>query len=130
MRDEEYIKRGALKAHYAWLPKDAMLTPKDFDDIIDAQSAVDAVSVEAYKQIMWERDMAIEQLAEYGVSLGEKKRDVEPVVRCGKCKYAEISSDGFIETCEYWNDEFDTFHLTTMHPNGYCSNGVERSGDA
>ena len=92
----EYIERGALKAHYSWLPKDATLTPKDFDDIIDAQSAA----------------------------------DVEPVVRCGKCKYAEIGSDGFIETCEYWNDEFDTFHLTTMHPNDYCSNGVARSSDA
>lgn len=42
--------------------------------------AADVVSVEAYKQVMWERDTAIEQLAEYGVGLGEKKRDVEPVV--------------------------------------------------
>ena len=52
--------------------------------------------------------------------------DVEPVVRCGKCKYADVGADGFIETCNYWNDEFNTFHLTTMHPNGYCSNGIER----
>ena len=49
----EYIERGALKAHYSWLPKYATLTPKDFDDIIDAQTAA----------------------------------DVEPVVRCAKCKY-------------------------------------------
>ena len=41
----EYIERGALKAHYSWLPKDATLTPKDFDDIIDAQTAADVEPV-------------------------------------------------------------------------------------
>lgn len=45
MRDEDHINRGALKAHYSWLPKDATLTPKDFDDIIDAQPAVDVEPV-------------------------------------------------------------------------------------
>lgn len=42
---KEYIERGALKAHYSWLPKDATLTPKDFDDIIDAQPAADVEPV-------------------------------------------------------------------------------------
>lgn len=110
----EHIKRGALKAHYAWLPKEATLTPKDFDDIIDAQSAVDVVSIEAYKQIMWERDMAIEQLAEYGVSLGEKKRDVEPVVRCSACRYSSSAENGY-EECLIT----DSIH----QPDFYCSLG-------
>ena len=38
---EKYISASKLKAHYAWLGKDATLTPKDFDDIIDAQDAAD-----------------------------------------------------------------------------------------
>ena len=47
--------------------------------------AADVVSESAYKQIMWERDLAIQQLrSDYGVGLGEKKNvDVAPV-RHGK----------------------------------------------
>ena len=45
MSEKEHIERGALKAHYSWLPKDATLTPKDFDDIIDARPAADVEPV-------------------------------------------------------------------------------------
>ena len=50
---KEYIERGALKAHYSWLPKDATITQKDFDDIIDVQPAAD---VEEVVHGEWETD--------------------------------------------------------------------------
>ena len=58
--------------------------------------AADVVSESAYKQIMWERDLAIQQLrSDYGVGLGEKKnvddvaavgnrRDEHAPPRCGR----------------------------------------------
>lgn len=36
---EKYISTAKLKAHYSWLGKDATLSPKDLDDIVDAQPA-------------------------------------------------------------------------------------------
>lgn len=38
---EKYISATKLKAHYSWLGKDATLSPKDVDDIVDAQPAVE-----------------------------------------------------------------------------------------
>lgn len=46
---------------------------------------VDAVSRGVHDQVRWERDVAIEQLESYGISLGEKA-DVVKVVRCKDCK--------------------------------------------
>lgn len=34
----------------------------------------ETVSFAVYEQVVWERDLAIHQLSEYGISLGEKKR--------------------------------------------------------
>ena len=49
---------------------------------------VDAVPHPSYDQLLWERDLAIQQLREdFGVGLGEKKKDVAPVVRCVCCKH-------------------------------------------
>ena len=42
---EKYISASKLKAHYSWLGKDATLSPKDVDDIIDAQPAADVEPV-------------------------------------------------------------------------------------
>ena len=42
---EKYISESKLKAHYSWLGKDATLSPKDVDDIIDAQPAADVEPV-------------------------------------------------------------------------------------
>lgn len=47
-----------------------------------AVPAADVVSKELYEQIKWERDVALAQLEEYGVSLGEKADVVE--VRHGR----------------------------------------------
>jgi len=37
--------------------------------------SVDVVSVSAYKQVMWERDVAVEQLKQIGKGLGEAMDD-------------------------------------------------------
>ena len=48
--------------------------PSDCDwmAFIDKEPAADVVSKGLYEQIKWERDVALTQLEEYGVSLGEK----------------------------------------------------------
>lgn len=38
---DKYISASTLKAHYSWLGKDATLSPKDVDDIVDAQPESD-----------------------------------------------------------------------------------------
>ena len=49
---------------------------------------VDAVSRGVLDQVKWERDIALEQLADYGLSLGERA-DVVKVVRCKDCVWYE-----------------------------------------
>lgn len=43
-----------------------------FASTVDEAPTVDAVSRGVHDQVRWERDIAIEQLESYGVSLGEK----------------------------------------------------------
>ena len=48
---------------------------------IGKTQAADVVPKSSYDQTAWERDLAIKQLREdYGVGLGEKKKDVAPIV--------------------------------------------------
>ena len=75
MNDNDLIRRGdTLKAidndddcHW-W-----------YEDKIEKVPAVDAVPTEVLRQVQWERDIAIQQLAEYGVGFGEKKKDLVEV---------------------------------------------------
>lgn len=61
-------------------------------DNLEEAPAADVVSKSVYEQAAWERDLAILQLKnDYGVGLGEKKRDVAPVRR-GKWKERTISA--------------------------------------
>lgn len=51
-------------------------------DKLEEAPAADVVSKSVYEQAAWERDLAILQLKnDYGVGLGEKKKDVAPVRR-------------------------------------------------
>lgn len=54
--------------------------------IVDNAPTVDAVPVNVIEQFKWERDTAIQQLEEHGISFG-CKADVVPVVRCVDCKW-------------------------------------------
>lgn len=82
---EKYISTSKLKAHYSWLGKDATLSPKDVDDIVDAQPAA----------------------------------DVEPVVRCKKCRYWKVIGKD--------EDEgFCKFRSGYTVESYYCADGKER----
>lgn len=70
-------------------------------------------------QIMWERDIAIEQLESYGVHLGEKA-DIVSVVRCKDCKYCN--------EYERTNGYYCGFHSTDDYDfiiflDDFCSDG-------
>lgn len=79
-------------------------------------SAADVVSRAAFDQVMWERDVAIQQLREdYGVGLGEKKaadvveskrghwidtgmsNSTGPIIQCSACKKFINPSESAIE---------------------------------
>ena len=56
--------------------------------LLEQAKTVDAVSIAAYKQVAWERDLAIHQLSQYGVELGQgKDDDLVRVTRCKDCMY-------------------------------------------
>ena len=85
--------------------------------LIEKQPTADVVSVEDYKQVVWERDWAIEQLQSYGtvcvvgkglkeVKLGKwihvdwvQTDDTEPFHRLVKCPVCGIIDDRVTEYC-------------------------------
>lgn len=84
---------------------------------------VEAYSAEAVKQIMWERDMAIQQLNDYGVQLGEKA-DCVRVVRCKDCDFKRINSfakESGIAHC--------TLHKMVVALDDFCNYGEHEDGD-
>lgn len=52
----------------------------------------DVVSVPTYAQMMWERNVAIDQLKEIGKGFGEKMDDVVKLVRCYDCQHSSVIS--------------------------------------
>lgn len=95
---KEYIEREALlssREKAIWVYENAnILNAKAIrealkpllDDILNIPTT-EVVSKSAFEQVVWERDTALRQLREdYGVGLGEKKRDVVEV-RHGEWKY-------------------------------------------
>lgn len=81
------------------------------------------VSIEVLKQVMWERDAAIEQLEEYGVGFGEKKKDLVEVVRCGQCARRNKSADLTDTVLCYW------LHNLSMPKNGFCNYGEREQNE-
>lgn len=69
---------------------------------------VEAYSKEAVEQIMWERDMAISQLNDYGVQFGEQA-DCVRVVRCKDCLFFNteciLINDGDV----WYEDDFCSY---------------------
>ena len=87
---------------------------------IDKAPTIDAVSRGVLDQVRWERDIALEQLADYGLSLGERA-DVVKVVRCKDCKHRKE------KTC---------FHPcggmwvgVELKDNDFCSHGERKHND-
>jgi hypothetical protein len=86
MKDEYISKQDAFDAVEARIAE-LMTHPEfrrkhldiDLSGVIRNISAIkpaDVVSVSAYKQVMWERDVAVEQLKQIGKGLGEAMDDV------------------------------------------------------
>ena len=93
----------------------------DWMAFIDKEPAADVVSKGLYEQTKWERDVALAQLEEYGVSLGEKA-DVAEVVRCKDCKwYSELAcGERELLGSQGWCNEV---MARPMPSNGFCSFG-------
>lgn len=88
--------------------------------IHDMPSA-DVVPVSAYKQVMWERDTAVEQLKQIDKGLGEIMDDVVSVVRCKNCENWQTD----------WNPSIPDRHYcavmdSMMKANDFCSYGEMR----
>ena len=73
---DELIRRRVLIDEFEWVKSVVNESSKDeIDEIIQRiknTPAVDAVSKSLYDQIKWERDIALGQLEELGISLGQK----------------------------------------------------------
>ena len=103
-----------------------MLRNPDGEPISDVCEAIDMAinALAVLPQYKWERDIAVEQLDEYGIPFGAKKDDdVVKVVRCKYCKHKVVTEDGEYNpediVCEYWmSDGLDS--------NDYCSRGNHR----
>lgn len=78
--------------------------------VADSFPTIDAVPVGAYEQTRWERDTAIEQLAEIGKSLCEKMDNVATVVRCKDC--ISFDKEGICQ-----------LHEINRSVDDYCSDG-------
>lgn len=84
---------------------------------LNAVPAVDAVERAVYEQVVWERDLAVKQLADIGKSLGEKMDDVAKLVRCRECRLHGICSTE------------DVFRFADLsEENRYCGAGKRRGG--
>ena len=77
----------------------------------------DIVSFPTYAQMMWERDVAIDQLKEIGKGFGEKMDDVETVTYCEQCQYGYDWNKNGIYTCNLhkWGGLREDF---------YCADGL------
>lgn len=96
-------------------------------DIVNLEDAIRAVyevknyykdkfvSVRCLEQVKWERDIAIGQLKELGLGLGEEidKDDFIKVTRCKDCKHHRCSERNL------WCNVFDII----MPEDGYCCCG-------
>ena len=73
---DELIRRRVLIDEFEWLKSVVNESSKDeIEEVIRRIKnvpAVDAVSKSLYDQIKWERDIALGQLEELGISLGQK----------------------------------------------------------
>ena len=87
--------------------------------LIEKQPAVDVVSIGVLEQVRWERDVAIEQLAEYGVCFGEKKKDLVEVIRCKDCKHY------IARYCT--RDINGRTNMFLMNENDFCSYGERKA---
>lgn len=113
------------------------LIKQDGQDYLDERDiplldmAINALAV--LPQYKWERDIAVEQLDEYGIPFGAKKDDdVVKVVRCKDCKHRHEDECPMYFEEQVDIDEGDGYYDTdyifhdNSTDNGYCSWGERR----
>jgi hypothetical protein len=101
------ISKNALLEEFEWLLSVVNESSKDeIRDVIQRiknAPAVDAVSRGLFEQYKWERDVAISQLEDLGISFGQK-------FGCEHCRFKRMSGKNL------WCDIFDKI----MPEDGYC----------
>ena len=137
MSDEYVRKEDALNALAKAMP--ALTTPdgsgeSDHDiqladeAFVDAMQVIhevkpaDVVPVSSYKQVMWERDTAVEQLKQIGKGLGEVMDDVAPVVRCRDCEHYYFADNRIPQEQRYVCE----INGEIWKPDDFCSFGKRR----
>lgn len=105
---DELIRRRVLLDEFEWLKSVVNESSKDeVEDVIQRIKnvpATDAVSKSLYDQIKWERDIALEQLEELGISLGQKidgvyltKEKYDELLECVDKRY-KYGKNLFVDT--------------------------------
>ena len=128
--EKRLIDANALRERKFTTPLQSFFS-MGWNDAIDAvmQKAptVDAVSRCVHDQVRWERDVAMKQLEEHGISFGGIAPDVVKVVRCKDCTHwydregvcLKIYSDGTVSPYAWQDRKEDDF----------CSYGERREGE-
>lgn len=77
------------------------------------------------EQVIWERDLAMEQLKEHGIAFGGIEPDVVKVVRCKDCQHGHYLSGKKMYECHH---PFNSTYSTRLSYRGdhYCSYGEKR----
>lgn len=116
---DELIRRRVLIDEFEWLKSVVNESSKDeIEEIIQRiknAPAVDAVSKSLYDQIKWERNIALGQLEELGISLGQKIDTANVVPR----EQYEDLRDAFVD--------FVCSGVQNLAP--YCKNGCDECVD-
>lgn len=135
-RSDYYDIAMWTKEHLEELLNDFYVFPKDITEF-------DVVSMGVLEQVMWERDVAIGQLAEYGIGFGEKKRDLAKV-KHGKWElksqihkmFDDLDEEFYVECPFCHRTEYVSFELTEdkmleyakkQYP--YCHCGAKMDGN-
>lgn len=80
-------------------------------------SKSDSVSRGVYDQVVWERNVAMQQLNEHGIPFGGIAPDVKKIVRCKDCVHDNLT------TCPLCYIEKQSLIFVNHDPNFYCGKG-------
>lgn len=97
--------------------------------LVDERKWGESVPRQVYTQVVWERNVVLDQLASIGKGLGEKMDDVEKVIRCADCRHfrCNLRPDGYLPE-GVGETECTLFHVG-MDYIDFCSHGERRNDD-
>jgi hypothetical protein len=92
--------------------------------VIDEAPTIDAVSKGVLEQFRWERDVAMEQLEEYGIPFcTNKDKDIVKVVRCKNCRWYQKGKN----EVDSW--QWCMVKHCDVSDDAYCSYGWQEGGE-